>query len=203
MACLAVIAALSFVALALIASRQYVFPLDYTVQAWVQGSRRPALETPMRLLTLLGSGYVLAPLAALGWLFFRRAGHPLARYLPATVAGAFVLDALSKWLVARPRPRGSAYGFPSGHTLGAVIFFGGLIYALWASRLSRGWRWAGTLVSTLLMLGIAYSRLYLKAHWASDVAGGLTGGAAYVLFVLAGIARRERCPANDTNRDTA
>lgn len=203
MRCFAFISALSFVALALIASRQHVFSVDYTIQSWVQGERVPALETPMRTLTLLGSGYVLAPLAALGWFLLRRAGHPLARYVPATGIGAFVLDALSKWLVARPRPRGTAYGFPSGHTLGAVIFFAGLVYALWTSRLGRAWRWLGTLLSVLLVVGVGYSRLYLRAHWASDVVGGLTGGAGYVLFVLAGIDRAGRPASSGTSRDTA
>jgi membrane-associated phospholipid phosphatase len=193
--------AVAFVVLALIASRQYLFPLDYTIQAWVQGGRRPALEAPMRALTWLGSGWVLAPLAAAGYVLLRRAGRLLARYLPATVVGAFVLDALSKWLVSRPRPRGGGYGFPSGHALGATIFFGGVIYVLWTSPVPRAWRWAGTALSALLIAGVAASRLYLRAHWASDVAGGLAGGAAYVLLVLSWIGRR--LPPTDTRRDTA
>jgi membrane-associated phospholipid phosphatase len=182
--------ALSFLALAAVAATQHVFSLDYTLQAWIQGGRPPALEAPMRALTQLGSGWVLAPLSAVGYLVLRRAGHPLARPLPAIVVGAFLLDGLTKWLVARPRPRGSEYGFPSGHALGAAIFFGGVVYALWTSALPRAWRWAGTVLACLLVCGIAYSRLYLKVHWASDVAGGLTGGVAYLLFVVTGLARR-------------
>jgi undecaprenyl-diphosphatase len=187
---LAVIFALSFVALALVASRQYVFALDYTVQAWVQGGRRAALETPMRALTLLGSGYVLAPLAVLGWALLRRAGDPLARWLPGTILGAFLLNALTKWLVSRPRPRGTEYGFPSGHTLGAAIFFGALVWGLWTRPVPRAWRWTGTAVACALVLGIAWSRLYLRVHWLSDIAGGFTGGAAYLLFVLTAVGRR-------------
>lgn len=208
---LAALCAVLFVVLALIASRQYFFPLDYTIQAWVQGGRRPALEAAMRALTWLGSGWVLAPLALAGWLLLRRAGRPLARWLPAVVAGAFVLDALGKWLVGRPRPRGGGYGFPSGHTLGATLFFGGVIYVLWTSPVPRAWRWGGTVLSALLIAGVAASRLYLNAHWASDVAGGFTEGAAYLLLVLGWIGRRAgpapaaragRTPSG-TRRDTA
>lgn len=157
----------------------------------------------MRALTQLGSGWVLVPLGAVGYVLLRRARHPLARYLPWAAAGAFLFDGLTKWLVSRPRPRGTDYGFPSGHTLGAAIFFGGVIYALWTSPVPRAWRWAGTALAALLVLGVGASRLYLKVHWASDVAGGLVGGAAYVLFVLTGIERSLRAAPSDTRRDTA
>src|SRR5438270_543602 len=82
--------------------------------------------------------------SAVGYVWLRRTGHRLARYLPATVVGAFVFGAVTKWLVSRPRPRGRDYGLPSGHTLGATIFFGGVIYLLWTSPIPRVWRWVGT-----------------------------------------------------------
>ncbi len=191
---LAVLLALAFLALAVYAATGRFFSLDYTVHALVQGGRHPALEAPMRAVTLLGSGYVLVALAVPGWLLLRRAGHPLGRALPALVAGGFLVSSLTKWLVARPRPRLTQYGFPSGHAVGAVIFFGALIYVLWTVPVSRGWRWAGTLASCLLIAAVAYSRLYLRSHWASDVAGGLAGGAAWLLVVLIAIDRRRRPP---------
>ncbi len=192
MTLLAVLSALSFLALAALARAQHIFSLDYTVQALVQGARHPLLESPMRALTLLGSGWVLAALSALGWLGLRRLGHPLARFVPATVAGGFLLDVLTKWLVSRPRPRGGDYGFPSGHALGAVIFFGAVVYVLWTSDVSRALRWLGTLLACLLVLGVAASRIYLKVHWLSDVIGGLVGGVTYLLVVLLLIDRRSR-----------
>jgi len=181
---LAVLSALSFLALAALARTQHLFSLDYTVQALVQGARHPLLESPMRALTLLGSGWVLAALSALGWLGLRRLGHPLARFVPAIVTGAVLLDVLTKWLVSRPRPRGGEYGFPSGHALGVAVFFGAIVYVLWTSDVSRALRWLGTLLACLLVLGVAASRIYLKVHWLSDVIGGLVGGVTYLLVVL-------------------
>ena len=192
MTLLAVLSALSFLALAVLARAQHIFSLDYTVQALVQGARHPLLESPMRALTLLGSGWVLAALSALGWLGLRRLGHPLARFVPAIVAGGFLLDVLTKWVVSRPRPRGTEYGFPSGHALGAAIFFGAVVYALWTSDVPRVPRWLGTLLACLLVLGVAASRIYLKVHWLSDVIGGLVGGVTYLLVVLLLIDRRLR-----------
>ena len=192
MTLLAVLSALSFLALAALARAQHLFSLDYTVQALVQGARHPLLESPMRALTLLGSGWVLAALSALGWLGLRRLGHPLARFVPAIVTGAVLLDVLTKWLVSRPRPRGGEYGFPSGHALGVAVFFGAIVYVLWTSDVSRALRWLGTLLACLLVLGVAASRIYLKVHWLSDVIGGLVGGVTYLLVVLLLIDRRSR-----------
>jgi hypothetical protein len=50
LALLAVLFAASFIALALIASSQYLFPFDYTIHAWVQGGRHPALGGVVYLL---------------------------------------------------------------------------------------------------------------------------------------------------------
>lgn len=185
------------------AARPYVFPLDYTIQAWVQGGRRPELEAAMRALTRLGSGWVLAPLGILAWLALRRVRHPLARRLPATIVGAFVVETLAKWLVSRPRPRGGGYGFPSGHTFGAAVFFGAAVCVLWTSRVGRAWRWTGTIVAALLVVGIGYSRVYLRAHWGSDVAGGLLGGLAYVLLALVPGLGEASPETTGTRRDAA
>src|SRR3989442_12430688 len=105
----------------------------------------------MRPLTLLGSGWALAPLSALGWVGLRRLGHPLARFVPATVVGAFLLGALTKWLVSRPRPRGPDYGFPSGHALGAAAFLGACVYGLLPSGAPPAPRWLGPLLPAPLV----------------------------------------------------
>jgi undecaprenyl-diphosphatase len=106
--------------------------------------------------------------------------------------GAIALFVLAKWIVARPRPKLSPYGFPSAHTFGAVVFFGGVIYLLWTIEMNRARRWVATAGLVLLILGVAVSRLYLRSHWLSDVLGGLTGGLAYLLIFLLTIDPRLR-----------
>src|SRR6266480_907987 len=165
---LAVVCTLSFLTLAAVARAQYFFPLDYTVQELAQGARHPLLESLMRAVTLLGTGWVLAPLSALGWLGLRRLGHPLARFVPAAVVGAF--------------------------PLGAAVFFGAVVYVLWTLDVPRVRRWIATVLMCLLVLGVSWSRLYLRAHWLSDVLGGLAGGVAYLTVALIVIDRRLRSP---------
>src|SRR5262249_58773568 len=123
----------------------------------------------------------------------RRQGHRAARHIPAMFAGAFALFALAKWIVARPRPKLSPYGFPSAHTFGAVVFFGGVIYLLWTLEMRPIWRWLGTAGLLVLILGVALSRLYLRSHWMSAVLGGLARGTRRLsCFSPAAGARRRR-----------
>jgi undecaprenyl-diphosphatase len=133
----------------------------------------------------LGEGYFLVPLN----LFLFSILHPyrprLAVLLPAMTLGSVAVEVMGKWLVSRPRPNLVAYGFPSGHVFVAVVFFGGLFYVVTVMERRRRWRLFNAAVSGTLLLGVAYSRLYLNAHWLTDVLAGFAGGGAYLLTVLA------------------
>ena len=181
---LAIVSSLAFLVLAVHAFNQQLFDLDHSADALVQSAQHPYLKILMRALSNAATGYVLVPLSVGLYLYLRHRGHHAVKLVPWMIVGAYALFTLTKWIVARPRPRMSPYGFPSAHTFGAVVFFGGVIYLLWTIEMRPVWRWTGTVVLVLLILGVAVSRLYLRAHWLSDVAGGLAGGTAYLLFFL-------------------
>jgi len=189
---LAVVSALAFLVLAVLAYDQQFFELDHAAHDLVRAAPYPELKPLMQALSRIGSGYVLSPLCVVAYVLLRRQGHRAARHIPAMFAGAFALFALTKWIVARPRPKLSPYGFPSAHTFGTVVFFGGVIYLLWTLEMRPIWRWLGTAGLLVLILGVAVSRLYLRSHWVSDVLGGLAGGTAYLLIFLLAIDPRLR-----------
>ena len=152
------------------------------MRALVQSERRPSLEGAMRELSRLASGEVLVPLnLAAGLLLWWRRQRRLSLFIPGMSASAVVFEGLARWVVHRPRPNLAHYGFPSGHTLAAVAFFGALVYAVWLLAPRPGFTWAGGAVAAAAILGIGFSRLYLDAHWLSDVLGGFTGGLACLL----------------------
>jgi membrane-associated phospholipid phosphatase len=153
---------------------------DPRVLAFFVGHRTPWLTGLARALTWLGSSIVLWPVvivAGLGLWRWRRRWRPAV--LPAlALAGAWAGGLLIKGLVARPRPPSTYWlaavhgqSYPSQHAAQALATWGMLAFTLMPGRRVR--------TRALLMLGAAaialvvgLTRLYLAAHWLTDVLGG-------------------------------
>jgi membrane-associated phospholipid phosphatase len=103
---------------------------------------------------------------------------------PLVMAGAGVLQLLAKWAVDRPRPNLDALGFPSAHVLSLVVLCGYLAYAvsMGGARRRRRYLLVGACLGAVGT--VAYSRMYLDAHWLSDVLGGFSAGLAYLLVAI-------------------
>ena len=111
------------------------------------------------------SYFIVVPLVA--GFFFWRGKRRLALMMVLVTVGN-VLNPIIKTLVERPRPfsdiaiifgQVSGFSFPSGHALGAAIFYGFLAWLAWESRQ----RWLAALPVTFILL-VGVSRVYLGAH---------------------------------------
>jgi membrane-associated phospholipid phosphatase len=69
--------------------------------------------------------------------------------------------------------------------IAAVVFFGLLTYLAWKVAAFGGWRWVITVGATLAVIGVAFGRIYLNAHWLTDVLGAGAAGLALVFTVIA------------------
>lgn len=142
------------------------------------------LTEASKAITMLGSTpvtLVVALVAAIA-LGMRRRWAELA-VLVAGVAIMHVAVPVLKELIDRPRPEGPLAGsdgqaWPSGHAAYAVIYPWLALTA--AMRLRPGGVNATALVvgAAALALAIAYSRVYLRVHYVSDVYSGLALGVA-------------------------
>ena len=139
--------------------------------------RAPWLDHVARVVTTLGLFAVVAPVVLIGAaLLIRR--HHRARAC-ALVAGA-ALTSVAVWItkaaVDRPRPPASlvhttGQSFPSGHAANSV---GWLALAIALSVLipSRGPRVIAIAGGALIATLVGLSRIYLRAHYLSDVLAG-------------------------------
>jgi undecaprenyl-diphosphatase len=181
----ALISLVGYLALAIFAAQQQFFALDYGTRSWVRLLRYEALQLPMELVTNLGDHVGLITMIALAVPILWRMHRRWAVALPVLMAGAGALQWLAKTAAGRARPNLAPWGFPSGHVLSLVVFFGLMIYLIaTASARRRRWRMLACLVAAVPVVVVAFSRLYLDKHWLSDLAGGLTIGAAYLLLAI-------------------
>ncbi|MEW7997232.1 MAG: VTT domain-containing protein [Candidatus Thiodiazotropha endolucinida] len=118
-------------------------------------------------------------------------GHQRAfYYLFAATAFGMLAPLLLKYSLRIPRPPNSPdslgpWSFPSAHVLRSVTLYGFLSIMI-ARTLIREWRWFPYSIAALAIGAVALSRLYLGAHWATDILGSLTLGIAWI--ALLGIA---------------
>jgi undecaprenyl-diphosphatase len=178
--------------------------VDQGVYQMMQALRTPWADRFMVLVTELGDSRVIGVLAlvVLAWLLWRRSWRIAGYWAGAVVFGMAVAYAI-KHLLQRPRPLVnfydgiSSYAFPSGHaTMSAVVY--GFLAVLVARNLPASRRWIAYGLAALLIGAIAVSRIYLGAHWLSDVLGGLGLGFAWVS--LAGIAYYRHTPDSSLTR---
>jgi membrane-associated phospholipid phosphatase len=173
---------------------------DPRVLAFFTGHREQWLTGLAKVLTWLGSTVVLWPvaiIAGLGLWRWRRRWLPAV--LPAlALAGAWVGSLLIKGLVGRPRPpiadrlavvHSSSY--PSEHAAQALATWGMLALMLMAGRSARA-RALLAAGAALIAFVVGLTRLYLGAHWMSDVLGGwaLAGVWDCVLIICYLLARQ-------------
>jgi undecaprenyl-diphosphatase len=181
----AVVSLFGYLALAALAAQQQIFALDYGTRAWVAILRYEVLQLPMEIVTTLGDHLGLVPLIVIASLVLWRVSRRWAIALPVLMLGTGGLQWLAKWAANRPRPNEAPWGFPSGHVLSLVVFFGLMIYLVaTASRRRRRWRLLASLVCLVAVAAVAFSRLYLDKHWLSDLGGGLSIGLAYLLLAI-------------------
>ena len=157
--------------------------IDRPVTHALVGIRGPLLTAVMHVITALGgTAFVTAvvAVAAVGSYYVtRRRRWPT--FLLATILGAVALDNFVKYVINRPRPMlrplvdpfGSS--FPSGHTAAAAALCGALAFLLSRDR-GRGTQAAIWATAGVIVVLVAVSRIYLGAHWLTDVVGGAVLG---------------------------
>jgi membrane-associated phospholipid phosphatase len=146
--------------------------------------RNVVLSGMARTLNVIGGGVVTIPLRAAValWLGFRRRWRALAVWLLTWLMAEVVLS-VAKAFFHRGRPPNSlvaitGYSFPSGHAVAAAATAVALLLVLMEPGPRRR-KWE--LVAVAFTFVMALSRVYLNAHWLSDVVAGVLLGTAVAL----------------------
>jgi undecaprenyl-diphosphatase len=78
-------------------------------------------------------------------------------------------------------------GFPSGHSIFSVLFYGLVLYKLLPHLPSRNWRVLASIDALLIVLLVGFSRLYMGEHYPTDILAGYAFGLAWGAFIYTGL----------------
>lgn len=151
----------------------------------------PGITQFMSFITFLGKHTLLIPLNfALIAFFIYRKERWFATRIAALSLSSLLLMFTLKLFFQRARPdlpvigdvRG--YSFPSGHALISVVFYGLFIHMVWHEVKIKWLRIVLIIFLSILILLIAFSRIYLRVHYASDVMAGMAAGFIWLVVSL-------------------
>ena len=175
------------------AANQPLASIDRQIADWFHTRATPPLTALALFVSFFGSVRFLTCATVFAcWVLWRRAMWNRLLVFASAMAGESALNIALKHAFHRQRPvlenplvTLTSYGFPSGHTMGATVFYG--LAALVIAGLAKGRR-AQTIAAALFVTGaIGLSRIYLGAHYTSDVLGAFAAGAAWLAFCWTGL----------------
>lgn len=208
-AVVAAVPLLAFLRLAVtVADRGQLTQVDARIAHLMPAVRTPGETAVFTAATALGSfqSVLVMTVLAAAILWWRRE-RLLAAAVVGTVAAQELLFTVAKDIGGRPRPDSAlalvaetSPSFPSGHAVRATVVFGIVAYLVFRSVRST---WARVLTVSAYLLAVllvTMSRVYLGAHYVSDVWGGMLLGAALLAAVIGALEIAARFPLGAVRR---
>ncbi|MGM9926855.1 MAG: phosphatase PAP2 family protein [Bacillus sp. (in: firmicutes)] len=171
---------------------------DYTIIEFIQSRISEQLTVWMKAITFLGGKHWVVPALLISSVLIALYRKRYAVFLLATTAFGSVLNIVLKAWFHRERPdfhvliEQGGYSFPSGHSMGAFIFYTALMIVLVKISKRRSVDWVIGCLFALLILAIGISRIYLGVHYPSDVVAGYAAGGFWVCLCSLALRYYER-----------
>ncbi len=192
-----------FVIIAIPALRDLAQPVDeWFWDLAVETEWQPAVLMA-KALRIIGSGWVMVPFEIpVGVLLFSRRRLKALAFWVAAIATTDAIVWISKVLYDRSRPPDALVSttgdsFPSGHSATAAVVAIGLVLVFVTISKNR-WHWFAAAAGWATLM--AASRVYLRAHWFTDVVAGAAVGAAVAITFALLIDRWSDAKEDRTNR---
>ncbi len=194
----AVAALTVFVALTVAVTSSSSLSLDSRAFKIAGDLRTPLLDHVARVVTRLGLIAIVGPAVVVGAaLLIKHRERARAAALMVGAALAWISVWIVKSVVDRPRPPAplvhtTGQSYPSGHSANAVGWLA-LAIALTVTIPTQGGRITAITAGALLAVLVGLSRIYLRAHYLSDVlAGEALAVAIYALAAIGAVAWQSR-----------
>ena len=133
----------------------------------------------MKIFTFLGSAVfiVILCLLVVGILLYKKKKEYAYKCFGIVVISTLINNVV-KLIIRRPRPEyitviENTFSYPSGHTMASTTLYGFLIYFILKSNISKTYKIFFSVILGIIPILVAISRIYLGAHYFSDVFGGM------------------------------
>lgn len=188
-----------FVAMTIAITAGAFTTLDHQVAQEMHVDWQESLHFLFQLIAELGGLELTSILMLALFIYLWRGGFGADALVVGAFAGAVILEVLYKSLFFHPGPprslahadgpsltdllpgAGQGNSFPSGHMVRSVVAYGLLAFVIRRLAPTRIVRLLAIPVAIVIIVVMAFDRIYLDVHWESDVIGGvLLGGIALV-----------------------
>ena len=151
-----------------------------------------------KIITFLGSTiFIVSLCVVLFFLFLILKKKNISFIIASCLIISTIFNNVVKLIIRRPRPEvlrlvtEKSFSFPSGHTMGAISMYGIILYLIIKSNLNKNVKLMLGIIFSILPILVGISRIYLGAHFASDIIGGIILALTLILIETSIIAKNK------------
>ena len=187
-----------FIALAILIKTNAINNFDAFFYNLITINMSDILTNIFKVITFFGSTIFIVILCVVLFIIFiilRRKN--ISFIIASCLIVSTIFNNVIKIIIRRPRPEvlklvtETTYSFPSGHTMASVTMYGILLYLLIRSNVNKKIKCILGAFLMILPILVGISRIYLGAHFASDILGGMILSTILLLIETGIIVKRK------------
>jgi len=168
--------------------------LDPVFGGWLIAHTSLSGDYVFSTITFLGNALIISiGTGLLGFWLAKRKNWNNLILLFSAVGGSALLNLVLKNIFQRSRPIfpqafsiETGFGFPSGHTMISLAFYGIVAYIALTYIKNRNWKVLTIVGALVISVLIGFSRLYLGVHYLTDVLAGWAAGGLWLAVCILG-----------------
>lgn len=171
--------------------------IDNSIYSFIMNFQCDFLDYFMLFITNFASAFFLIGIAIICLILLKNKKN--SNYIALNLVIVFILNRILKLIFARERPdevihmvTETGYSFPSGHTMIGTAFYAFIIYLIYKEMKDTKTKNILITILSVLTVLIAISRIYLGAHFATDVIGGVVFALVYLIVFIKFIVKRRK-----------